>query len=97
MEATITSSVPRVPWTKGKLIPQKRPLKLTEIWAIRIRLRRGARTRNLAMFNLAIDSKLRTCDLTKLRVRDVGLGSRQLRVDRQSVQSGRCTTCNGDE
>ena len=97
MEATIISSVPRVPWNKDKFTGQKPLLKLREIWAIRIRLQLGARTRDLAMFNLAIDSKRRACDLTKLRVRDVCLGSRQLRVDRQSAQSGRCTTCNGDE
>jgi integrase len=76
MEATITSSVPHVPWNKDKLTGQKPPLKLREIWAIRIRLKLRARTRDLAMFNLAIDSKLRACDLTKLRVRDVCLGSR---------------------
>ena len=76
MEATIIRSVPRVPWNKDKLTGQKPPLKLREIWAIRIRLQLGARTRDLAMFNLAIDSKLRACDLTKLRVRDVCLGSR---------------------
>jgi hypothetical protein len=52
---------------------QKSPLKLKEIWAIRIRLQLGARTRDLAMFNLALDSKLRACDLMKLRVRDVCL------------------------
>jgi hypothetical protein len=46
-------------------------LKLKEIWAIRIRLQLSARTRDLAIFNLAIDSKLRACDLTKLRVRDI--------------------------
>jgi len=76
MKATILSSVPRVPWNKDKLTGQKPPLKLREIWAIRIRLQLGARTPDLAMFNLAIDSKLRACDLTKLRVRDVCLGSR---------------------
>jgi integrase len=76
MEATIASSVPRVPWNNDKLTGQKPPRKLREIWAIRIRLQLGARTRDLAMFNLAIDSKLRACDLTKLRVRDVCLGSR---------------------
>jgi integrase len=76
MEATITSGVPRVPWNKDKLTGQKPPLKLREIWTIRIRLQLGARTRDLAMFNLAIDSKLSACDLTKLRVRDVCLGSR---------------------
>jgi integrase len=58
------------------LTGQNPPLKLREIWAIRIRLQLGAKTRDLAMFNLAIDSKLRACDLTKLRVRDVCPGSR---------------------
>ena len=64
-----------VPWNKGKLIGQKPPLKLKEIWAIRIRLQLDHRTRELALFNLAIDSKLRGCDLVGLRVRDVLQGS----------------------
>ncbi len=76
MEMTIISRVPRVPWNKGKLLGQKPPLELKEIWAIRIRLQLGARTCDLAMFNLAIDSKLRARDLTKLRVRDSCLGFR---------------------
>ncbi len=57
-----------VPWNKGKLIGQKLPLKLKEIWAIRIRLQMAKNTRELALFNLAIDSKLRGCDLVKLKV-----------------------------
>jgi integrase len=64
------------PWNKGKLVGQKAPLKLKEIWAIRVRLRLGERARELALFNLAIDSKLRSCDLVKLRVRDVTHGDR---------------------
>lgn len=68
--------VARVPWNKGKLTGQKPPLKLKEIWAIRIRLQLASVPRDLAMFNLAIDSKLRACDLTKLRVRDVCHGER---------------------
>jgi integrase len=64
-----------VPWNKGKLLGQKPPLKLKEIWAIRIRLQLGHRARELALFNLAIDSKLRGCDLVGLRVRDVVQGS----------------------
>ena len=76
MEATTNNSVARVSWNKDKLTGQKPPLKLREIWAIRIRLQLGAKTRDLAMFNLAIDSKLRACDLTKLRVRGICLGSR---------------------
>jgi len=50
-------------WNKGKLIGQKPPLKLREIWAIRIKLQLKKETRELAIFNLAIDSKLRSCDL----------------------------------
>ena len=63
------------PWNKGKLVGQKPPLKLKEIWAIRTRLQLGKRVRDLALFNLAIDSKLRGCDLVKLKVRDISLGS----------------------
>src|SRR5438874_12386300 len=59
-----------VPWNKGKLIGQKPPLKLKEIWAIRIRLQLTHRLRELALFNLAIDSKLRGCDLVGLHVHD---------------------------
>ncbi len=61
----------RQPWNKGKLVGQKRPLKLQEIWAIRIRLQLGGRLRELALFNLAIDSKLRGCDLVRVKVADV--------------------------
>ena len=64
----------RQPWNKGKLVGQKAPLKLRDIWAIRIRLQLRNRTRDLALFNLAIDSKLRACDLVKLRVLDVAHG-----------------------
>ena len=52
-----------IPWNKGKLIGQKPPLKLKEIWAVRVRLQLASRIRDLALFNLAIDSKLRGCDL----------------------------------
>jgi hypothetical protein len=72
----------REPWNKGKLVGQKAPLKLKEIWAIRVRLQLADRRRELALFNLAIDSKLRACDLVKLRVRDVchggGMASRAI-------------------
>ena len=66
----------RAPWNKGKLIGQKSPLKLKEIWAIRIRLQMSKNTRELALFNLAIDSKLRGCDLVKLKVCDVAQSGR---------------------
>jgi integrase len=60
---------------KGKLVGQKGPLKLKDIWAIRVRLQIANRTREVALFNLAIDSKLRSCDLVKLRVQDVCHGN----------------------
>ena len=66
----------QVPWNKGKLVGQKLPLKLQEIWAIRTRLQIDNRYRDLALFNLAIDSKLRACDLLKLRVSDVSTGGK---------------------
>lgn len=66
---------PNTPWNKGKLIGQRPPLKLSEIWAIRIHLQLDKKTRDLAMFNLAIDSKLRGCDLVKLRLRDISSGN----------------------
>src|SRR3954463_14782573 len=64
------------PWNKGKLIGQKAPFKLKEIWTIRIRLQLSERTRDLALFNLGLDSKLRACDLLALRVRDICHGDR---------------------
>jgi len=60
-----------VPWNKGRVTGQKPPLKPREVWAIRVRLQISDRVRDLALFNLAIDSKLRGCDLTHLRVEDV--------------------------
>ncbi len=71
MESPKSTAAVRSPWNKGKLVGQKAPLKLREIWAIRVRLQLAERRRELALFNLAIDSKLRACDLVKLRVRDV--------------------------
>jgi hypothetical protein len=68
--------VVRGPWNRGKLVGQKTPLKLKEIWAIRVRLQVFGRMRELALFDLGIDSKLRACDLLKLKVRDVCHGER---------------------
>ena len=68
----------REPWNKGKLIGQKPPLKPKDIWAIRIYLQNAHQVRDLAMFNLAIDSKLRGCDLVNLHVRDVTHGNQLL-------------------
>jgi len=75
MNVTIGTSLQREPWNKGKLIGQKVPLKPKDIWAIRIRLQFEHRTKDLALFILGIDSKLRSCDLVSLRVRDVCHGS----------------------
>jgi len=65
-----------IPWNKGKITGQKPPLKLNEVWAIRIRLQIADKKRDLALFNLALDSKLRSCDLVKLKVSDVAHGTR---------------------
>jgi len=59
------------PWSKGKLVGQKLPLKLNEIWAIRVRLQLASKHRDLSLFNLAIDSKLRGIDLVKLKINDI--------------------------
>ena len=67
------------PWNKGKLTGQKPPFKLKEIWAIRVRLQLNERSRDLALFNLAIDSKLRGCDLVKLKLKDVAHGTHILK------------------
>jgi integrase len=64
------------PWNKDRLMGAKPPFKLKEIWAIRIRLQLSVQTRNLALFNLAIDSKLRGCDIVNLRVRDIAHSGR---------------------
>ena len=74
MNPTTSATLKREPWNKGKLVGQKAPLKLKDIWAIRVRLQLSNDIRNLALFNLAIDSKLRACDLVKLKVRDVAHG-----------------------
>jgi len=69
-----SSNPPCVPWNKGKLMGQKLPLSMQEIWSIRMRLQSIGNLRDLALFNLAIDSKLRACDLLSLRVSDVASG-----------------------
>lgn len=63
------------PWNKNRIIGQKRPLKIFHIWGIRIRLELEGKIRDLALFNLALDSKLRGCDLVKLKVSDVAYDS----------------------
>ena len=78
MDTTIPNFVgfAKAPWDKGRLIGQKRPLKPKDVWAIRVRLQLEDRKRDLALFNLAIDSKLRGCDLVSLKIGDVCAGGR---------------------
>src|SRR5215469_14219897 len=84
-QAQATPSTPRrEPWNKGKLIGQKPPLRPKHVWSIRTRLQMEGRTRDLAMFNLAIDSKLRGCDVLALRVEDVA--PHRYTIDRATVR-----------
>ena len=68
---SVANAVHREPWNKGKIVGQKAPFKLKDIWALRVRLQMESRVRELALFNLGIDSKLRGCDLVSLKVRDI--------------------------
>jgi hypothetical protein len=70
-----TPAPKRVPWNKGKLTGAKPPLRPKHVWSIRTKPQIEGRTRDLAMFNLAIDSKLRGCDVVAIRVEDVAAGS----------------------
>jgi integrase len=63
------------PWNKGILVGQKRPLQPKNVWSIRVRLEISGAARELALFNLAIDSKLRACGLVRLRVEDLCSGN----------------------
>ena len=76
MENPVSPPRRRDPWNKGRLIGQKRPLKPRDVWTIRVRLQLEGRKRDLAMFNLAVDSKLRGCDLVRLKIEDVSAGGR---------------------
>jgi len=68
---TDVNAARREPWNKGKIVGQKAPLKLKDIWALRVRLQMEGRARELALFNMGIDSKLRGCDLVALKFLDV--------------------------
>lgn len=74
----------RTPWNKGKLVGAKPPLRPKHVWSIRTRLLVEGRTRDLALFNLAIDSKLRGCDVVALKVEDVAPNG--YAVDRATVR-----------
>lgn len=76
----------RPAWNKGRIVGQKRPLKPKHVWAIRVRLELAENHRDLALFNLAIDSKLRGCDLVKMKVVDV-MASGQIKERASVLQS----------
>ena len=80
----ITSKPRKGPWNKGKLIGKKPSLRPKHVWSIRTRLQMDGRTRDFAMFNLAIDSKLRGCVVVALRVEDVAPSG--YAVDRATVR-----------
>ena len=84
------STSSKTPWNKGKLVGQKLPLKLKEIWAVRVRLQIAGSIRDLALFNLAIDSKLRASDLVKLAVSDISksgtIASREIILQQKTVR-----------
>ena len=82
-QVNATPKPKRVPWNKGKLTGAKPPLRPKHVWSIRTKLPIEGRARDLAMFNLAIDSKLRGCDVVYIHVEDVGAGDTQ-RIERQS-------------
>lgn len=84
LENTAYPNAKREPWNKGKLIGPKPPLRPKHVWAIRTKLQLDERIRDLALFNLAIDSKLRGCDVVSLRVEDVA--PRGYAVDRAIVR-----------
>jgi len=77
--------VEKRPWNKGKLIGQKSPLTPQQVWAIRVRLQLADSKRDLALFNLALDSKLRGCDLMGLKVSDVQTGD-EIRARTKVIQ-----------
>src|SRR5437773_6873823 len=81
---SILTSDKRVPWNKGKMTGAKPPLRPKHVWSIRTKLQIEGRARDLAMFNLAIDSKLRGCDVVAIRVEDVAAGG--YTADRATVR-----------
>ena len=79
----------RPAWNTGRIVGQKRPLKPKHVWAIRVRLELAENHRDLPLFNLAIDSKLRGCDLMKMEVIDV-MASDQVKERATCGQSSCC-------
>src|SRR3977135_936148 len=83
-EASVAPTLRRGPWNKGKLIGAKPPLRPKHVWSIRTKLQVADRKRDLAIFNLAIDSKLRGCDVVALKVEDIA--PHGYAVDRATVR-----------
>ena len=83
-DETTTSTMSRRPWNKGKMIGAKPPLRPKHVWSIRTKLQVEGRKRDLALFNLAIDSKLRGCDVVRIKVEDVA--PRGHAIDRATVR-----------
>ena len=81
-------AVPRTPWNKGKLVGAKPPLRPSHVWSIRTKLQIEGRKRDLALFNLAIDSKLRGCDVVAVRVDDVAPSGYSM--DRATIRQKKC-------
>lgn len=77
-QSNANGTIGHIPWNKDRLIGPKPPFKLREIWAIRIRLQLAKSTRDLVLFNLAIDSKLRGFDLVRLKVQDIAHGGEMI-------------------
>ena len=87
----VTANLPmiracRPAWNRGRIVGQKRPLKPKHVWAIRVRLELYENHRDLALFNMAIDSKLRGCDLVRMRVADI-MASGQIKERASILQS----------
>jgi len=81
---TAEKSTRRQPWNKGKLVGAKPPLRPSHVWSIRTKLQMEGRKRDLALFNLAIDSKLRGCDV--VAVRDVDVAPSGYAMDRATIR-----------
>ena len=64
------------PWNEGRVLGAKRALKPQQVWAIRFWLDQHRRLRDRALFDFAIDSKLRNCDIVNVRIGDVVSGAR---------------------
>ena len=89
-DANFTGAVRRLPWNKSRYTGSKPPLKPRQIWGIRARIQIAKRIRDLALFDLALDSKLRGCDLVRVRISDIALhGGVQTRATVTQRKTGR--------